>query len=87
MKRFFNEEGMPDEFFYNEDSYEEFGGDPPQDDIEKAIALDNKDLNQKILFKTIKMLEAEPRWHDKTLNAKLKLILKTYSHFLGIIEA
>lgn len=88
MKRFFNEDAMPDEFFSNEDGDGPAGGDVPQDDIERAIALDDKDLNQKILFKTIRMLESsEPKWDQKTLNAKLKLILKTYSYFLMIVEA
>ncbi len=83
----FDGNNMPDEFFSNEDSFGEEVGRSPQDDIGHALMLDNKHLNQKILFKTITMLEnSEPKWQSKTLNAKLKIILRTYSYFLGIIE-
>lgn len=88
MKRFFdeNEDNMPDDLFSNSDEY---GDDEayPRDDIERAIALDHKDLNQKILFKTIKMLErTDEKWESRTLNSKMKLIQKTYRELLTLIE-
>ena len=88
MKRFFDEEGIPEDFFSNEEGEEEYGeGYMDKEEVRRAMELDDKDINQKILFQTIKMLGTnEPKWSTKTMGAKIKLITKTYSYFLGMVE-
>lgn len=87
MRRFGDDDSMPDEFFYNEDTSDESERYEQPDEILRAMEMDNKELNQQLLFRTIRMLEvSEPKWNEKPLASKLKLIEKAYSYFLEIVS-
>lgn len=44
------------------------------------------ELNQKILFRAVKMLESNFFWKFKSQATKLKLIAETYRHLRNLIE-
>jgi hypothetical protein len=44
------------------------------------------DLNQKLLFETIKMLEKGWLWRFYSLEKKLKLVKKTYAELTSLME-
>ncbi len=91
MKRFNYDENddFQDENFYEEENEDDdvvYISQQEYDAIERQDALDlmqlelvELDLNQRLLFKTIKMLEKSWIWRFRKTNTKLKMISEAYA--------
>ena len=87
MKNRFNsndENNFPEDIFpsYSEDDGEEYGEGHDReleaDEIAQAIELERLDLNQKILFRTVKMLEKSWFWRFRSEKTKRRMISESF---------
>jgi hypothetical protein len=84
MSRFFNDEEFPDDFFPGTEGDEDFQLSA-HEQFMKTLELDERDLNSKILFETIKGLEKSWFWRFKSPAKKLKMIKQAYLFYFGLL--
>jgi hypothetical protein len=86
MSRFSNEDEFPEDFFPGTegegDEEFDFGAD---EQFMRTLELDERDLNSKILFKTIKGLEKSWFWRFKSPAKKLKMIKQAYLFYFELL--
>ncbi len=95
--RFFDEEGLPEDLYHDMDRDDEMydeGEYPPDhhyhdpdrdDEIHVAIEMERREINQKVLFRTIRSLERSWWWRFSTQNYKTRTIRETYQQFQRLI--
>lgn len=74
---------FPEDLFDEGEGYEDYPENydnphPESDEVAQAIELEWRDLNQNILFNTIKSLENSWFWKFRSHASKMKMIEETY---------
>ena len=84
--RYFDGDAFPEDFFPGTDGDEGHGGFDGQDEIERTFELEEKELNQKILFRTVRALERSmPDWKFLGLKLQRKLIKQQFEFNQALI--
>lgn len=84
--RYFDGEAFPEDFFPGAGG-EEQGGYEGQDEIERTFELEEKEIHQKILFRTVRTLERSvANWRHLSTQAQRRMIKEQYHFYLSLIE-
>ena len=83
--RYFDGDAFPEDFFPG--TGEEHGGFGEEDEIERNFEIRERDLTQKILFRTVRTLERSvANWRHLSSRAQRKMIKDQFNFFLGLID-
>lgn len=97
--RFYDDENFPEDLFSDmgEEGDETYDGADPaeapddydyereREEISRAIELERRQINQKVLFRTIRSLERSWLWRFRGEESKSKIIAETYARFQKMI--
>lgn len=87
--RYFDGETFPEDFFPGMDGEGEYGesGDQEQDEVERSFELEEKEINQRILFKTVECLERAVRdWNHMKIKEQRKLIQSQFLFYQNLLD-
>jgi hypothetical protein len=85
--RYFDGDAFPEDFFPGADGGEGQEGSGVQDDIERTFELEERELNQRMLFRTVRTLERSvANWRHLSSRAQRKMIKDQFNFFLDLLE-
>jgi hypothetical protein len=87
--RYFDGDAFPEDFFPGMDGTEGeegHGSFEEQDEVERAFELEEKEINQRILFQTVKTLERSVAgWRYKDLKTQRQMIKEQFEFYQSLI--